>query len=946
MAAFTIPYIREVVTYGTAALSLGRALPSLSKSILSIFDENVEFDKLNAWDNTMQGLHTGKSEYSRSRLFTYENIMDFATSSFMQLSQQRAIASLPQRLKSGKINAAENELKNLKAAYQLNASEEMLATFKSNPKLLDDLIKNTASYRKISSDLESLSKMSTAISRGYMVVTSAEGVYNMARSYGFDPQTSGFVSLLTYAGLAYLFSTDYMRGYLYNTPDYEKMHEVKNMMKTYMQNNLKQLANAKNSSSEVKKKIFGEFGKKFKNALDNHILKVESGKYGVTHGMFAEALEETTEEITQDLAFEIGKQWVSLKELYTGKEYDVNYSWTKTDPLKRYATAFVGGAIGGAIFRLSDRYIYDRKGFKEFTEALGDNDKLANELLLLVADNKTDLIYKAIDKIDKEMNISKTTSAYDGTPTTNYKESQHSVIIEGFKKMISDFDSFLSSHNLKIEKERFKDLDVVRHLRADIIISNQLANSLYNDYFAELKAITKLYGEIQETSTKISTTSDEAVKEQHQFHLKELNNELEERKNVIRNILDMKDDSYLGSLVMRMNPNISNAFMPLLKDTIAKKFFDARYEELSEPLRKSVDRHYTEITSKTTDLSYYKAWQLYKELSNDPTIKSLLNYKTPHTGALNGYELTSTGQFTRNKNMSKTPHYYFPIVKALLYSVPITEKQKNFLAARLLNITSLPDYIENEQYGTDDVFFALNNGDILRDVMQIASRDLRALAESYYTRAQNVTLETYKQLEEDFKKEGDVFKYIFNTSGSKEEFLATLDHLQEIVENVDDEQLDLYLVADDIQIENLDFIYNLVNRIGEKLGYKNLDVGKFISQQQEKAALLGKDYVLGDAENTLNNIKDLIELAQSLLSGAYDQYSVEQYSAPFGANNFLNSVAQTKGYGFNLMQLNKDSVEVFKMKLAHIGRDLTAIENLAKANQRAVISEEIGRAHV
>lgn len=942
VAAFTIPGIRDVATYATAALSLSRALPSFSKSILSVFNENIEFDKLNTWDNTMQSLHAGRSQESRQRIFTYENVMDFATSSFMQLSQQRAIATLPQKFKAGSLKNAKNEMEGLRAAYMANATDEMRATFISNPKLLDDLIKNTSTYRKISNDLASLSKVSTAISRGYMVVTSAEGVYNMARSYGFDPQTSGFISLLTYGGLAYLFSTDYMRGYLYNTPDYAKMQEVKNITKRWIENNLNKLSKAKTAAPETKKKIFGELGTKFKKALDNHILQVESGRYSVSHGMIAEALEETAEEITQDLAFEIGKQWTSLKELYTGKEYDVNYSWTKTDPLKRYATAFVGGAIGGAVFRLSDRYIYDRKGFKEFTDALGDNDKLANELLLLVADNKTDLIFKAIDKIDKEMNVSKNTSAYNGMPTTNYKESQHSVIIEGFKKMISDFDSFLSSHNLKIEKERFKDLDVVRHLRADIIISNQLANSLYNDYFAELKAITKLYGEIQETSTKISTTSDEAIKEQHQLHLKELNNELEERKNVIRDILDMKDDSYLGSLVMRMNPNISNAFMPLLKDTIARKFFDARYEELSEPLRKSVDRHYAEITSKTTDLSYYKAWQLYKELSNDPTIKSLLmNYKTPHTGALNGYELTATGQFTRNKNMSKTPHYYFPIVKALLYSIPITEKQKNFLAARLLNITSLPDYIENEQYGEDDVFFALNNGDILRDVMQIASRDLRALAESYYTRAQNVTPETYKQLEEDFKKEGDVFKYIFNTSGSKEEFLATLDYLQEIVENVDDEQLDLYLGADDIQVENLDFIYNLVNRIGEKLGYKNLDVGKFISQQQEKAALLGKDYVLGDAENTLNNIKDLIELAQSLLSGAYDQYSAEQYSAPFGANNFLNSVAQTKGYGFNLMQLNKDSVEVFKMKLAHIGRDLTAIENLAKANQRAVISEEV-----
>jgi hypothetical protein len=212
-----------------------------------------------------------------------------------------------------------------------------------------------------------------------------------------------------------------------------------------------------------------------------------------------------------------------------------------------------------------------------------------------------------VDKIDKDMKVSKNISAIDGMPTNNYLESQHSVIIGGFKKMIQDFDSFLSSHNLKIEKERFKDLDVIRDLRADVLVSAQLANSLYNDYFGQLKVITKLYGDIQETSTKISTTSDEAIKEQHETHLKELKREVEDRKEVIRDILTMKDDSYLGSLVMRLNPNLSDALLPSLKDTIANKYFKARYEELEESLRKSVDRHYAEITAKTSDLSYYKA---------------------------------------------------------------------------------------------------------------------------------------------------------------------------------------------------------------------------------------------------------------------------------------------------------------------------------------------------
>jgi hypothetical protein len=41
------------------------------------------------------------------------------------------------------------------------------------------------------------------------------------------------------------------------------------------------------------------------------------------------------------------------------------------------------------------------------------------------------------------------------------------------------------------------------------------------------------------------------------------------------------------------------------------------------------------------------------------------------------------------------------------------------------------------------------------------------------------------------------------------------------------------------------------------------------------------------------------------------------------------------------VQLGKDEVEIFKMKLAHISADLSDLENKAKANKRAVISEEI-----
>ena len=909
VAAFTIPGIRDIVTYSTAALNLGRALPSMSKSILSIFDENIEFDKLNTWDNVMQTLHTGKSEYSQSRLFTYENIMDFATSSFMQLSQQRAIASLPQRFKAGKIKKAEEELQQLKAMHLLTASDSAKASLLKNPKLLDDLIKNTDKYRHISSELENLSKVSTLISRGYMVATSAEGVYNMSRSYGFDPQTSGFISLLTYGGLAYLFFTNYMRGYLYNTPDYEKLQDIKVITKNFIKNNLPQLKNAQTSNPEVKKKLFGKLSNKFRTALDNHILKVASGKYGIGHGMLAEALEETTEEITQDLAFEIGKQWTSLKELYTGKKYDHNYSWSKTDPLMRYSTAFVGGAIGGGIFKLSDRYIYDRKSFKNWTESLGDNNKLANELVYFLAEGKLGLILDSIDKIDKEMNISKTISAIDGMPTNNYLESQHSVIIGGFKKMVIDLDSFLSAHNLKIEKDTFKNLDIVRNLRADVLITNNLANSLYNDYFGELQNITKLYGKIQEETVKLSATSEDVKKAQHETRIEELNAEIEKRKNNIRNILQLKDDSYLGSLVMRVNQNIADALLPDTINNIAKEMYGKNYDDLEVAFKRNVDARYEELkNSGTLDFRYYKAWQTFKKLATSSRLKNILtsgNIKDDIAG-LWGKQLNHRGELqeaTLEETIDNNIAFSLlaPIIASTDFSgKKLTEGQSNLLAAKILGVKKIPNYLKIEELSFTIGGVKVNKNQIIQ-------------ALNDYFNGWKQLVDTAEKNAKEKKKTNLPYKYI---PLNNQDQLAIDAYQKFLLEKLNTyEDLSNGAVSNIFAPEylndriNFDFVLDAVDEILLELGYENINIRNTLDLIFEKKKQLGNKFKL-DAEQTnmLYTLNKGINILKTILASSYDNYKTLDRRIPIGANNFLNEIFKNNQIPVELMILDSATI--------------------------------------
>lgn len=84
-----IPYVGAGIGYTTAAINLARVLPQITKTFVSLFSEDTEFDQLNRWDNYMRKFRRSTSDYSQEHTFSLENIIDMATDSFMQLRQQK-----------------------------------------------------------------------------------------------------------------------------------------------------------------------------------------------------------------------------------------------------------------------------------------------------------------------------------------------------------------------------------------------------------------------------------------------------------------------------------------------------------------------------------------------------------------------------------------------------------------------------------------------------------------------------------------------------------------------------------------------------------------------------------------------------------------------------------------------------------------------------------------
>lgn len=954
VAAFLIPPIAPYVAYSTAAIALARTLPQITKTFYSLFDENVEFDKLNKWDNYMQKFKASKSDYAQDHFFAFENIMDMAVSSFVQLSQQRAIGEIPSKLKGFKKaqDAIKNHANNILINQYLNKGE---AAKEITEDMLETLVKASSQYKTLKGNLDKYENLSKIISRGYLIATSTEDTYNIARSYGFDTQTSSVISLATMAAVGTLFSTDYFRGMLYNTSDYEINRDIKILVKKYLENNKSKIAGdvVETISNEGTQNFFKKHGKALTDFFKMHIADVNSGRFGIGAGMMNEALEETSEELAADAAIQIGKGWNKIKSAFTGKEYTDEYSYKESDPLKRYATAFIGGAFGGAIFKMADRIHFDKEAFHNWHKMLGDNTQIMNELITYVSQGKKDFIISEIEKLEKSPMISGNLSAFDGNPTNIQAETQNNVLFGTFKKAISDLDTFFTNHNLKIDRERFEDIELLKGLRVSWIKSKGLSDSLFNDYQGHLRNLTKRFSDLQHAQTTLSAAQTEEEKIPLNSRIKELNEEIEAIKNQLRKLVNGEDDSYIGRLMMESNPHLTAAILPTTKDELSKKYYHTEYEKLDESFKKEIDKKYQKIVdSGELEIKYYKAWELYKSISNIDNYSDLITQKYgKNIGLLSRKMISQDGKldWARNglnsKNIDyKDPYYLFPLISEILKSVHNfkSEDELNYATLAATGISTIPDYISAivDEYDAptignwdEGLEVAINN--IKTKLSELKSKhiELRNKYTEQYNNAQSK--EDIDKIQNEMNNEGEFFIYLWNTI-DKENVEDLFNTIEMTIENNS-------TFIPEIETVSLDHVYDLINNVNEKLGGKPLNIKEFLLFLQMRSANLGKDFRIESATlNQLIELKEMINVAKSIISGAYNEYSSVANSAiPMGANNFINEASKEKKFGFELLQLDKDQVEVTTIKLDTILNDINNIIYTATENERQVITEQM-----
>lgn len=335
VALFAVPHVGPYMGAVKAVLDFGSVMPKLGKSLDGLFTGDATDGSFGSameqLDAVMSRFDKSTTQYAKEHQWAFENIGDMIGSSAGQLYSQRCIAQIPKLFSTSK-------------------------------------------------NITKLPKLSSALSVGYMALTSAEETYNTFKQAGASDRMAGIGFLLTSAAYYKLMDNDYYKQWLFKNTDLvndpEMQYTIRGIAKTAAEQLNKDVKGV--ATTEATKKAEMGIAKNLWKKLKDLNSKVPKGnaypttgeKVNLTLHAYAnhamnEGLEEFMEEGVIDIVKGIseGAEALGLK-VTDDKHEKLAFGWDISEMLNRYVSSFVGGAVGGAVFEGLTRWEnYWRRGY-------------------------------------------------------------------------------------------------------------------------------------------------------------------------------------------------------------------------------------------------------------------------------------------------------------------------------------------------------------------------------------------------------------------------------------------------------------------------------------------------------------------------------------------------------------------------------------------------------
>ena len=583
-----IPYVGPVLGTAGAALALSQLVPVLGKTVNGLLSSNDnDFGKaMNKFEGYVARFNDSTSDYSRNKMISMENFGNLISSVSHQLFQQKAIGMIPGLL--GDPNNAEHV------------------------------------------------KLGQKMALAYMAGTSAKENYGAFISAGATEEVAGLAMIASTLSLYGLMSSEYL-GYkdtLFKgswLDDSVTKAPALNFAKEWSEKYAKEAAETATENVVAKKGMFNWM----KNVYTNH-LKGALSKQTFVASSINEGLEEVMEEGVADItkAFAKGAEALGIKVSEPGKS--LNFGMTLENTLSRYAMAFGGGVLGGAVFQMHgkwDDFLHNK--FLENTE-IEDLSKL----VYMVAEGRAGEIRDYFRKWHKEGRLGSTNlgSKFETIESVKGKEivseavknglSHNDIVFNALMSQIDLIEQILSEEQLKVNERTLGEIlkmhgDARGMALADTFVKSGIMGSFLNEFNRLGTQIVKKRAELNQLVAREDRAGDTAESRSETERAIRNNAEIkkvEEELDILRKKRDSilngeQNDYYMGQILFVMNDDLNKHFVKLTKDNFAQSKLHKRYDALTDAEKALLDDDYDDYIANEGKYDLYRAYDVYLGLS-------------------------------------------------------------------------------------------------------------------------------------------------------------------------------------------------------------------------------------------------------------------------------------------------------------------------------------------
>lgn len=590
VAPMLIPGVGTIFGAISASMALTQLLPILGKSISNIFngDTDTHFEKtLNKIQNWGAQFGSSVSDKSKEKIATWENLGELVKDVSLQLFQQQTISKIPM------------------------------------------LFGKTAQNAELGRNL----------ALAYMAGTSAQEAYSSFKEAGANDAVAGWGMLASMLAMWKLMNIDYFRDSLFKGTAFDE-----SVVKKPIREASKELAEKakfmkpqqafKFMENKLSKKVI-DAAKKVKD-----ILKVDENGNILNSPMvtraWSEGIEETMEEISQDL----------VKTLFTGLDalgipmtsddsQSLDFNWSIQNALTRYGVSFVGGAIGGPIFELHNRW--QNQLNNDITKHM--NRSSFSQLTYMLAQGKKDEIMQYLDLYHKKgkfgsKNLSGTQYEIKKDESGNLQivyeaaenegDSQNDIIYKSLKSWVENQDRILQEEglsNVVLLSNTFNLPEDNKMLEAVNTIGAN--SSKLSDIQNIAEQILKTRNELDAITEKNTSNTDSDAKKQQEAISLQANGKV---KDLQAKLLDLRkkweeiktgklDGYYINQAKFVLHTDISDLFAITDKERYALLTRGTVFSQLNPKLQDEVQEEFDNYMNFDAKLRIFKGYDVYLNAS-------------------------------------------------------------------------------------------------------------------------------------------------------------------------------------------------------------------------------------------------------------------------------------------------------------------------------------------